>query len=219
MNIAKYHQISPNMYYLHKDLIMMILSYCSKDEAIIMQNDFPELLQNMTILYEDLQRIEESNYKYIHNFECNETLKYSGQSITDEEINKLINLKQLKCRGTNITNIDKLTNLEILCCDASRIKDVSKLIKLKELYCGYTEINSVNNLINLEVLYCSGSNITTVNKLVNLEKLYCTNTIIDLNDVLSFKKIDYICCYRTENNSIPCELIDKLIEKGVEINY
>ena len=125
-------------------------------------------------------------------------------------IEHFVNIADLFCDGTGITNLDvsKNTALEFLNCGDTGITnlDVSKNTALKTLRCYNTGITSLDVSKNtaLEFLYCSDTGITSldVSKNTALGTLYCDGTGITSLDVSRNTALETLNCMATGITSL-----------------
>jgi Leucine-rich repeat (LRR) protein len=90
-----------------------------------------------------------------------------------EGLSNLCQLQTLACNDSNVTDKD-LVNLTNLNCSRTRISDISKLTNVRMLNCSNTNISDLSHLQNLEVLIyivsdVSRRKITDVRMLPNLK--------------------------------------------------
>jgi len=104
---------------------------------------------------------------------------------------------------TNLNNIENLINLKDLYCNNNEITSldgIEKLIKLEVLSCydnRLTNLNGIENLTNLKILHCSYNQLTNLDEiryLINLEELYFDNNLFTKHYE------DYLTNYCITNN-------------------
>ena len=126
-----------------------------------------------------------------------------------EEIRKCVWLKVLNLGKnydlTNISPISTLLNIEELDCNGTKVSDLSPLVKLMNLRLlnfNYTEISNLSplkSLVNLEEILCYATRVSDLTPLSNLRKLQvfnCSST--QINDLAPLSNL-------TDLRSLFCE--------------
>lgn len=185
-----------------------------------------ELLQVDELVIDNDENLDITVLKYFKNLE---TLEIRNLDITNETLNIILslnNLKDLKLQLCNIENIEKLKelNLKGLHLDCSNIEDYSfvyemtnleslTLSGLKDL--DIEKLNNLNNLKYLNISHTICSN--DVLNIDSLEELYIDNSNIrDINFVLNLPNLKVLSLSKEQYENKK-ELIDKLKSKNIEI--
>ncbi|MDM8568511.1 leucine-rich repeat domain-containing protein, partial [Thiotrichales bacterium HSG1] len=127
---------------------------------------------------------------------------------TNGDLEKIVSLQILNCKGNNISNLEPLcvlTNLQKLDCSENQISDLEPLCvltNLQALYCYDNQISDLEPLralTNLQTLYCEGnqiSNLEPLHALTNLQTLYCEgNQISNLGSLCGLTNLQELSCW------------------------
>jgi hypothetical protein len=144
-----------------------------------------------------------------------------------QEINKIINLRELDCRYhpllSNFKALKFLKNLTKLDCsltNSNDLHDLYKLNNLQSLSCWGNEIinlDALSNLQQLESLYCAENQITDLTplqNLSNLKSLSCwSNPINNLEPLLKLENLEYLNCKDTNISQLQIKTFKSLMPK------
>ncbi|WP_058308533.1 leucine-rich repeat domain-containing protein [Gracilibacillus massiliensis] len=158
-------------------------------------------------------------------------LSLYGTTVDDlTPIKNLTNISSLELNQVEEDDwsfLSSFSNLEYLYLHDSNLSDltiISELEQLRNLELsnnGITDISSLENLTNLEYLYLYGNEIEDISVLTNLTALQSldisSNPITSLDSLQDLTNLDWITIYDIELDNY--ELVDQLIESGVDVNY
>ena len=159
--IIKYNMYQTLLKLFPKDIIQIILLYDENQLIFVIQNYCPSSLNRINVYDDELNEINENNYKYVTKYDC-----HKNKTISDILVSNFTNLTELNCSHCNIidNSLQHLINLTDLDCSGCyNITDASikQLVTLTELYCsncyGITDA-SIEHLIHLIKLQCSDCN-------------------------------------------------------------